>query len=350
MSQQGAEGKDMTQDRIELQPGDFAGPPRVIAARDGITVTGFAFGSGVAGLRIVTPQAEVVVLPFQGQQVWDAVVCGRRLTMQTDRPEPLPTRDYQATNGAFLIHCGGSAMGNPGPGDDHPLHGELPNLPYEAVELTVWPEMVVLTGAAWFRAPGGLLVARPQLRIAAEWIGAESILFTAGIALSNEGPGEVAVFYLAHLNFRPMDGARIIDSDPAPLLIRDPGLDANTPDRLRRWHDAVATDPERHRIIAAGDVVLPEFVATLRPGAGPDGWHRSEQRHPDGRADVVLHRPADLPVVTRWMQRGAGKQALGFCLPGTTAPDGRTAGLRTGQAVILPPGGGFVTEFMFGAG
>lgn len=342
MSQQRDKGKDMAQDRIALQPGDFTGGPRVIAARDGITARAFAFDSGVAGLRIVTPVAEVTVLPFQGQQVWDAVVRGRRLTMQTERAEPLATRDYQATNGALLIHCGGSAMGNPGPEDEHPLHGELPNLPYDEAVLTLGDEGAELTGTARFEAPEGSVSVLSRLRIEAG-----SGLMTATMRLTSDAAATVPVFYLAHVNFRPMDGARIIDSDRAPLTIRDPGLAAASP--LRLWHDAVAADPDRHRTIAEGDVILPEFVATLRPSAGPDGWHRSEQRHPDGRVDVVLHRPEELPVVTRWMQRGGDKQAVGFCLPGTAAPDGRAAALRREQAVMLPPGSWFETTFRFGA-
>ena len=34
-------------------------------------------------------------------------------------------------DGAFMLHCGALAMGCPGEGDDHQLHGELPNAPYQ---------------------------------------------------------------------------------------------------------------------------------------------------------------------------------------------------------------------------
>lgn len=35
------------------------------------------------------------------------------------------------SDGAFALHCGALAMGCPGPEDDHQLHGELPNAPYQ---------------------------------------------------------------------------------------------------------------------------------------------------------------------------------------------------------------------------
>ncbi|HLR52797.1 MAG TPA: hypothetical protein VK072_07995 [Candidatus Avamphibacillus sp.] len=34
-----------------------------------------------------------------------------------------------------MLHCGLTSMGNPSAGDNHPLHGELPNAPYKEVQL-----------------------------------------------------------------------------------------------------------------------------------------------------------------------------------------------------------------------
>jgi hypothetical protein len=39
------------------------------------------------------------MLPFQGQQIWDAWFDERRLTMRSMFPEPKPTREYLDTYG-----------------------------------------------------------------------------------------------------------------------------------------------------------------------------------------------------------------------------------------------------------
>src|SRR4030042_1025928 len=49
--------------------------------------------------------------------------------------DPLPTRQYLETYGGFLVHCGATAMGVPSKEDTHPLHGELPNAPYQKAHL-----------------------------------------------------------------------------------------------------------------------------------------------------------------------------------------------------------------------
>ena len=76
------------------------------------------------------PPGHIVVLPYQGQQVWDVVFRGRRLTMSNFFPQPIPSPHLLDSYGMFLYHCGALRMGNPGPQDNHPLHGELPAAPY----------------------------------------------------------------------------------------------------------------------------------------------------------------------------------------------------------------------------
>lgn len=115
---------------IDLDAVEFGRDQREFVRHGDISARSFRYGSGVAAVRIVTDDVEIDLLPYQGQQVWRASVHGRELAMRSMFDEPRPTRDYLGTYGALLIHCGVLAMGNPGPQDDHPLHGELPNAPY----------------------------------------------------------------------------------------------------------------------------------------------------------------------------------------------------------------------------
>src|SRR5512147_2129915 len=104
---------------IDLQP-DFFGPAEAVLARHGaLTASVFRYGSGVACLRLTNAAGHIAMLPFQGQQIWDGVFLGRRLTMQTPLREPVQTEDFLRTYGGFLLHCGAVAMGDPGPEDRH---------------------------------------------------------------------------------------------------------------------------------------------------------------------------------------------------------------------------------------
>ena len=121
----------MTQTIIHLQPGFFESKERVLVEAGPLSASAFRYDSGVAGLRLKNELGELVMLPFQGQQIWSVEFGGRNLAMRTPFTEPRPTRVYLETYGGFLLHCGATAMGVPTGADTHPLHGELPNAPYQ---------------------------------------------------------------------------------------------------------------------------------------------------------------------------------------------------------------------------
>lgn len=334
---------------IALRPGDFPQAETPLASRGALAATAFRYPTGVAGLRIANGAGHIDVLPFQGQQIWDALFRGRRLTMETAIPHPLPTQDYRATYGAFYLHCGGSAMGNPTAADTHPLHGELPNLPMDGAVLRLgsdadgdWAE--VESHALTDAGDGGRLevVARLRLRAGATMI-------EIGIAVGNAGTARQPVFYLGHANFAPLKGARIVDDGhPAHVTLRPPPYAPTSAPEGRAWHDAVAADYARHRDIRPDDCVDPEFVATYRLTAPAGAIAETRQVHPDGRADVVRQRTDDLPAIVRWIDRSRVRRAVGFALPATTSPDGRAAALAAGEAVWLEPGAWFRTTLWAG--
>lgn len=320
-----------------------------MAAWGPIVVSGFRYATGVAALEIRNAVGRIIILPFQGQQIWDAEFFGRRLTMMSLFPEPVATRDYRATNGAFFVHCGGTAMGNPAPDDNHPLHGELPNLPFDAATIRLGgdkgQEWVEVSGVAKeTSADGHVFESRPSLRLAGT-----GSLVEVGVDMRNMGQLPMPFFYLAHVNFHPMDGASLHDRATAPIMVRPPRLSPDTPEGDRVWHRAVAEDFSHHSRIRAGDRVLPEFVATFAAQDDGDGWAEARQIHPGGHIDIVRQRPKELPYFVRWIVRGDHRQACGFALPGTAAPDGRSAALRNGQVITLEPGESFRTTIFCGA-
>ncbi len=337
---------------IHLDDRMFGESERPLAAMGGIHVSAFRYRSGVAALGIQNGAGSAVLLPFQGQQVWDAEFLGRRLTMRSMFDEPLPTRDYLATYGAFFIHCGGTSMGNPGPEDTHPLHGELPNLPYQEAALILGEDYsgayVELTGSGRDRrAFGHDFEARPRLRL-----DEGATFFDATIEVENRSLKPMPFLYLAHINFRPVDGGVLIDTvrdDARDAIVRTPDLAEDTPRSVRDYHDTVAKNPSSHRMIEAGQAIEPEVVLTMKAASDTDGWTHALQRLPDGGGDFVSYRPVDLPYAVRWITRSGDQDALGLVLPATAAPDGLTAATKNAQLVWIEPGRAFHTNFRFGA-
>ena len=121
---------------LHLTPAFFSERERVLVEHGPLTASTFRYDSGVCALRLKNDLGELVMLPFQGQQIWSAVFGGRDLTMKSMFTEPSPTRTYLENYGGFLLHCGVTAMGVPAGADTHPLHGELPNAPYQQASLS----------------------------------------------------------------------------------------------------------------------------------------------------------------------------------------------------------------------
>ena len=117
---------------IHLTESMFGERERLLVENGSLRAHIFRFDTGVCAIRLVNSRGELVILPFQGQQIWSAAFDGRNLTMKSMFDSPKATQTYLETYGGFLLHCGATAMGVPGPADNHPLHGELPNAKYQS--------------------------------------------------------------------------------------------------------------------------------------------------------------------------------------------------------------------------
>lgn len=338
---------------IALRPDQFVQAERDLARVDGLTASTFLYESGVAGLRIANDVGHIDLLPFQGQQIWDAVFHGRTLTMRSMFSDPVTTDDYLSNYGGFLLHCGATAMGNPAPDDTHPLHGELPNAPYGNAELLVGEDddgpYMALTGTyEHIVAFTHNYIARPTVKLSAG-----SSRITVDLSIRNRKHTPLELMYLAHINFRPVDGSTLIDAvpdDSEHMGIRTqlPGLFTPSEEYVR-FLDAVVRDPAMHRTIKAGRAIDPELVMALAYPSDDAGWAHSMQLHPDGTADFVSHRPGELGHGVRWMTRSGDQDALGLFLPATANADGYIAEKAKGHVQTLAHGEEFRCTFAFGA-
>ena len=315
---------------VRIEPSLFGPVPRELLAAGDLSVTLFRYGSGVEGIRIDNGVGHIEVLPFVGQQVWRAEFHGRPLAMVSTFDEPVVTTDYLAGNGAYFIHCGGSAMGNPGAGDDHPLHGELPTARHGDVELVVDGDALTVRGGFTHRVSfGPYFSATTSVTITA---GSSVLESTATI--TNRSGEDRPLMYLAHINFRPAVGGTVVDDLPAGLLpttragfVPDGPLDA---------------------LLLPGARVEPELVQSIPSVPDSDGWVTTRQQHPDGSADVVAYRSPQLTHTIRWLRRSADDDAFGFALPATAEADGLAAETAKGNVRLFGPGESLVAQIRHG--
>lgn len=97
----------------------------------------FTYPSGVAAIELENDVGAITILPYQGQQVWDASFHGRRLTMKSMYEMPRPVElskqwSYIDTYGSFFVHCGATSMGCPMEGTCVYLELTLPTRKYHS--------------------------------------------------------------------------------------------------------------------------------------------------------------------------------------------------------------------------
>lgn len=310
--------------RVPLNREMFQHQEALIAQSRDIAVHGFRYASGVEALRVTTDRAELIVLPFKGQQVWRATFDGRDITMGSMFAEPRQTKNYLETYGAFLIHCGLTAMGVPSAEDDHPLHGELPNADMDDAHLLIDDvdgHVQIVSSYQYTIAFTTNYRASPSIKLKA----GESHIDVA-LRVENLRQTPIELMYLAHANFRPVDHGKLIYAasyTPEHVRVRQsiPSHISPAPE----YKELVATfaaDPQAHHIFDPSLAFDPEMVFQIDAIPDAAGLFHAMQMHPNGGADFISYRPDQAPVTMRWICRTADQQGLGIAFPATAGVEG----------------------------
>jgi hypothetical protein len=255
--------------------------------------------------------------------------------------QPYPTRDFLSTYGGFLLHCGATAMGSPAAEDHHPLHGELPNAPYQTAFLVLGTDekgdYIGLTGTYRHTIAFNYnYTATPIVKLYAA-----SSIFSVSMTIRNLKASPMPLMFLEHINFCPVDGGRLaqtVIADCHNMRVR-----ANVPPFMevapgyREFLQVLQECPEKHLVFEPGLVYDPEVVFYFNYLADENGWARTMQIHSDGSADLVRHRPQQLNHGVRWICRTTDQQALGM-EPCTAEVEGFNAEKQKGNVRFLPGG------------
>ncbi|MBC8584137.1 DUF4432 family protein [Youxingia wuxianensis] len=341
--------------RINLKPSFFSERPHTLLSHGPFTATAFLYTTGICGLKITNEKGSMTLLPYQGQQVWRADFCGQEMTMKSIFDEPQDTPDYEHTYGGLLLHCGLTAMGNPAEEDDHPPHGELPVIPYEKAYVGVGcdenGEYIAVGGE--YRYRNGLerhYAYEPEVRLYSN-----STVADVTAKISNLRSEEMDYMYMCHINWLPVEGARLVYSAPKDdehfVVFKEDEFDIS-PERKKAiddFSDKLAADR------SVGDVLDrkaqcydPELCCSLKYLADENGYAHSMMIAPDGSARYVSFRVNELPYGHRWIARTGDEDACGFCLPCTGNHLGYTYAKNHGMLRYVAPYSSITMKMKFG--
>jgi hypothetical protein len=322
--------------RIRLNRSFFSETERELFSFGDLSAILFTYPTGVHGVRLKNRTGALEILPFKGQQIWDATFNGRKLTMRSMFLNPKNVDFFLHTYGCFMMHCGALRMGVPGPEDDHPLHGELPYADYLEAELLFGqsergPWVAVSGMYEHDVAFSAHYQARPRVTLYGD-----SNLFDISMEIRNRSSYSMDLMYMCHVNFRPVDNGRIIQSagwDPGYMQLRTsiPGHVKVTPE-FEAFQERLRASPELTRVIRPEDEYHPEVAFFIQhPLKDSAGLSHFMQVHPDETADYICYRPDELERATRWIVRTADQDALGLALPATCDAEGYTAEKKKGH-------------------
>ncbi|MCW5706895.1 DUF4432 family protein [Shinella sp.] len=331
--------------RVNLTEADFTPVERTFARYDEFEVRVFRYPLGVAALRLSNSAGHIIVLPFQGQQIWDAEFHGRRLTMKTVFDQPRPTTDFLNTYGAFLIHCGLTAVGPASRDDNHPPHGELPNAPFGGAEIEFGED-----DEGPFASIRGRYIHKLAFHSDYELSSAITMrpgsgLLKIDLSVTNQKRTDMEFMYLAHANFRASAGADIRDNSQNISLRNALPTHVSPSDSYLAMIERLERDPQTHRRIQPDDVYDPEVVLYLN-FVDENAWCLAE--HEDGTTDVIRWSRAQMPHAVRWLSRTLDQECLGLALPGTAHPVGLKRIRENGQMIVLAGGQAFDWGFELG--
>jgi hypothetical protein len=300
---------------LQIHPSDFGPVRRVAFESDHFRAERFVYDSGVAAIQIWNERGSIVVLPFRGQQIWSAEFDGVDLKMVSQFDEPTASFAYLESYGAFFIHCGITAMGDPGPEDTHVLHGELPAAPFGDCKLDLSSDGATLGISAMYRHR--VAFETDYLFVTRYSLDSRSAMVLCEIRVSNMRAMPLGLMYLGHINFRPVEQSRRLTNQQSEIQIS-------------------RTDEQYIR----------EHLSGLMFSPGATG--RCLQVHPDGAADHVWQKPAELPYAVRWICETDRERAAGIALPATCLTTGRTAEHRAGRVPSVPGYRSWNSTFGFG--
>lgn len=327
---------------IKLVKGQFDSAEQDFLSFGGFEIKTFKYKSGVEALKVKNQRGHFVMLPFVGQQLWDVWFDGRKISMDTSIKEPCRTSVYLQNYGGFLYHCGISAFGVPQKDDNHPQHGEIPNMEYDEAYIKCGEDekgkYIIMGGVLNY----DLAFVRhykfsPECKIYEN-----GTVFYMTMTLENLRDYPMEYMYLCHINFKPIDGARLIysakrDSEHIKVhkIVPD-GIGEEQASRLRKFMEKISENPSYNDEIGLPDECYDPEICFAIKYDGDENNRAYTMEYKEGEGSFYVSHPVDcLPVGVRWISRTKNEDAFGMVLPATSEHLGYNDSKRKGYIKTL---------------
>lgn len=316
--------------RVNLMPGFFTDRPFELLRDGALSATAFRYETGICGLRIMNQHCSMVVLPYMGQQIWEAEFEGKRLVQKSIFDQPQNTTKFGDNYGALLIHCGLTNINCAEEGEDYPLHGELPFANYQEAYTGIGEDekgkYLVVGGTYVYRNSQEYYWAySPELRLYDD-----ASVLEMHIDIHNRRHSPLEYMFMCHINWLAVDGARIVYSakkDKEHIVPDPPQLDGNSERavRMREFSKKIMEDPTILDVLDSKTQCCdPEMCINVKYEKDDTGWAHAMEVFPEGDACYVGFRTDELPYGLRWICRTGDEDGIGIALP-TTGTNRSTA-------------------------
>ena len=314
--------------KINLYKNFFNEKEKIIFENNFLKASLFCYPNGIEAVRLSNEKGYITLLPFAGQQIWDMEFLGRNIVMKSIYEEPEVCYDnYGESYGCFLMHCGLTAMGNPTSEDTHIPHGELPVAKYKSA--------YILSGEdekGKYISLSGVYTHKRAFEYDYEFVPECRLYENAStidviVTFTNHKDIPLEYFYLCHINYRPVDGAKLLYTANHKNIVAHHEVPENYPkilaDKTNAYLDILDKDASVMDVIDRKvQSYAPEIVFTCKYYADSNGDAHTLQILPDGYSCYVSHKPQELPFGVRWISRTDDEDALGMVLPATAEHKG----------------------------
>ena len=301
--------------KIYLKEEMFTDREFVLAESGEFKTTAFRYSTGVAALKVENSKGYFIILPFMGQQIWRINFNGMNLGMKTTFEEPIPNVTYLQTYGGFLYHCGISSVG--APDESHLQHGEIPNSKYNEAYIVIDKnekgEFITVGGTLDFNI--GFVKRYMFMPTCTLYAGASLLEISSELKNMRKTPMEYT--YLCHINYIPMDGAKLYYNANLKTVHKGipDDMEETKKNKLKTFMDDLEKDIHCADVVGLENQIYePEICCTMMY-EGNEGY-TLQYKEGEG-ACYVKHDVKAMPYAIRWISRPGIEDAMGMVLPCT---------------------------------
>ena len=337
---------------IKLEKHFFTSKEKLILETDQLKASLFKYDSDIEAIRLENEAGYIVVLPYKGQMIWDAVFYNNSIKMNTPFPEPVKSNNFGETYGCYLMHCGMTAMGVPKESDNHPPHGVIPYADYKDAKIIVGSDnngnFIAVTGTYEHNvAFDEHYLAQPMVKMYES-----SGMLDVTMQTKNLSRKEMSLMYLCHVNNKLVPNANIYQSlawDADHMAIQEVDQSASDSNLIELFN-RVKADPSTSNPIPEQEYYDPEIVFFLRDMKIDEDDHAHFLYElPDGSAYYTYFDTKELGHGVRWIAYHEDCEAMGMVLPATAESEGYTAEMDKGNVFTIAPGETFSATVNCGA-